>query len=36
MNAIWFGYRWSATAKDVVDGMIYGLLTAGVFGWLWP
>lgn len=35
MNAIWFGHRWSATAKDVLDGVIYGLLTAGVFGWLW-
>jgi hypothetical protein len=19
-----------------IDGLIYGLLTAGVFGWLWP
>lgn len=36
MRSIWFGYRWSATAKDVLDGVIYGLLTAGVFGWLWP
>lgn len=35
-NAIWFGHTWSATLKDVLDGVIYGLLTAGVFGWLWP
>lgn len=35
MKSIWFGHPWSATAKDVLDGLIYGLLTAGVFGWLW-
>ncbi len=36
MKSIWFGHQWSATAKDALDGLIYGLLTAGVFGWLWP
>ncbi|MCZ6808392.1 MAG: hypothetical protein O7D92_01370 [Proteobacteria bacterium] len=36
MRSIWFGQPWSATAKDVLDGVIYGFLTAGVFGWLWP
>jgi hypothetical protein len=36
MKSIWFGQPWSATVKDVLDGLIYGLLTAGVFGWLWP
>jgi len=35
-NGIWKGQRWSATIKEVVDGLIYGLLTAGCFGWLWP
>ena len=35
-DAIWFGRPWSNTIKDVVDGVVYGLLTAGVFGWLWP
>jgi hypothetical protein len=35
-NAIWKGQTWSATIKEVVDGLIYGLLTAGTFGWLWP
>lgn len=34
--SIWFGKPWSATLKDVFDGVVYGLLTAGVFGWLWP
>jgi hypothetical protein len=27
---------WSMTIKEVVDGLVYGLLTAGTFGWLWP
>jgi len=36
MQSIWFGHAWSRTVKDIVDGVIYGLLTAGVFGWLWP
>jgi hypothetical protein len=35
-NGIWKGQPWSATIKEVVDGLIYGLLTAETFGWLWP
>jgi hypothetical protein len=35
-DGIWKGQTWSATIKEVVDGLIYGLLTAGTFGWLWP
>jgi hypothetical protein len=35
-NGIWKGQPWSVTIKEVVDGLVYGLLTAGVFGWLWP
>lgn len=35
-RAIWFGHTWSATFKSVVDGLVFGLLTGGVFGWLWP
>jgi len=35
-NAIWRGWPWSNVVKEVVDGLIYGLLTAGTFGWLWP
>jgi len=35
-NAIWWGKSWSSTLKEVIDGIVYGLLTAGVFGWLWP
>ena len=35
-RSIWFKQRWSTTLKSVFDGLIYGLLTAGAFGWLWP
>ena len=35
-DAIWRGQTWSMTIKEVVDGLVYGLLTAGTFGWLWP
>ena len=34
--AIWFGHTWSSVWKSVVDGLVFGLLTGGVFGWLWP
>jgi len=34
--SIWYARSWSTTAKATVDGLIYGLLTAGTFGWLWP
>ena len=35
-NAIWMGTPWSTTLKHVCDGLVYGLLTGGAFGWLWP
>jgi hypothetical protein len=35
-NSIWFGKAWSITLKSTFDALIYALLTAGVFGWLWP
>jgi hypothetical protein len=34
--AIWFGLPWSHVAKNAADSLLYGLLTGGVFGWLWP
>ncbi len=34
--SIWFKRAWSLTVKGTIDGLIYGLLTAGTFGWLWP
>lgn len=35
-NSIWFKRAWSTTLKSTLDGLVYGLLTAGTFGWLWP
>ena len=35
-NAIWMGKPWSVTLKEMFDGLVYGLVTAGTFGWLWP
>ena len=35
-QSIWYGKPWSTTAKNTLDGLIYGLLSAGFFGWLWP
>jgi len=35
-NVIWKGYPWGFVLKETIDGLIYGLLMAGTFGWLWP
>ncbi|MEX2583191.1 MAG: hypothetical protein WD766_07945 [Gemmatimonadota bacterium] len=35
-QSIWYGRKWSTTLKSSFDGLVYALLTAGVFGWLWP
>ena len=35
-NTIWYKRAWTTTRKANVDGLVYGLLTAGTFGWLWP
>jgi len=35
-NSIWYKRSWTATLKSMFDGLIYGLVTAGTFGWLWP
>ena len=34
--SIWYHRSWGTTIRSTVDGLIYALLTAGVFGWLWP
>lgn len=34
--SIWYSRSWGTTIKATVDGLIYALLTAGTFGWLWP
>jgi hypothetical protein len=35
-DSIWKGVSWKVTAKFLFDGAVYGLVTAGAFGWLWP
>ena len=35
-DSIWFSRPWSTTLKNTFDGLVYALLTAGTFGWLWP
>jgi hypothetical protein len=34
--SIWYHRSWMTTIKATVDGLVYALLTAGTFGWLWP
>jgi len=34
--SIWYRRSWVLTLKGAFDGLIYGALTAGTFGWLWP
>ncbi len=34
-ESIWFGRPWSLLAKNLLDALLYGLLTGGVFGWLY-
>lgn len=34
--SIWMGRNWSTTLKTMFDGLLYALVTAGAFGWLWP
>jgi hypothetical protein len=35
-DSIWYSRKWSTTFKLVFDGLIYALVMAGTFGWLWP
>ena len=34
--SIWYRRAWGTTIRSTIDGLVYGLLTAGMFGWLWP
>jgi hypothetical protein len=36
VDSIWMGRAWSTSIKNVFDGLLYALATAGAFGWLWP
>ena len=35
-DSIWYKKSWSSTLKNMFDGLVFGLVTGGVFGWLWP
>jgi hypothetical protein len=35
-DVIWAARPVNATLKSTFDGLIYALITAGTFGWLWP
>jgi hypothetical protein len=35
-NTIWYKRSAWSTVKSTIDGLVYALCTAGVFGWLWP
>ncbi len=35
-EAIWFGRTWKSVTMSLISALIYGCLTAGTFGWLWP
>jgi hypothetical protein len=35
-DSIWYRRNWATTWKNMFDGLVYALFTAGTFGWLWP
>jgi hypothetical protein len=35
-NWIWYSRGLGYTLRTTVDGLVYALLTGGIFGWLWP
>jgi hypothetical protein len=35
-DSIWKGKPWISSFRGLVDGLVYALVTAGTFGWLWP
>lgn len=36
VDSIWKSVPWSNTCRAMFDGLVYALVTAGAFGWLWP
>lgn len=36
VDAIWKGIPWGNVLRAMFDGLLYALVTAGTFGWLWP
>lgn len=35
-ESIWYQRSWTMTLKNTFDGLLFALITAGTFGWLWP
>src|SRR5277367_216568 len=35
-QSIWYGRSWGMTIRTMLDGLLFALVTAGMFGWLWP
>jgi hypothetical protein len=35
-DSIFLNRNWGTTLRTMFDSLVYGLLTAGTFGWLWP
>jgi hypothetical protein len=34
--SIWFGFQWSISVKYLIDALIYAMVVAVTFAWLWP
>ena len=34
--SIWYHRNWRMTLVSMFDGLVFALLTGGMFGWLWP
>jgi hypothetical protein len=35
-QVVWYSKSVSTTLKSTIDALLYGLITGGTFGWLWP
>ena len=35
-DPIWKGGSWGVAFRHAIDGLLYAVLTAGIFSWLWP
>jgi hypothetical protein len=35
-GSIWYRRNWRVTLVEMIEGLVYAGLTAGMFGWLWP
>lgn len=36
VDSVWKAQNWGTTFRHIFDGLLYSLVTAGFFGWLWP